>query len=355
MKEQVIIDILSKGILAPSADNLQPWLFKIHNNRVDLFLDQHRIQNFCDEGLLVPYLSVGAILENMRVQAAEFGYQPSPAYLPTPADPLHVVSIQFNETIQRRHPHAEALEKRVTNRKFYDPSRNISPALYAQLERLVDQEHEFKLLWILNQGASYKKLTCLIAEADELRFEIERLHREFITTLRFDSRSTEQTRDGIDLRTLETGPGGVPLFKTIRSWLRLKSLNAIGMSKLFNLYAQLQMRSAQATGLLIAKSNKPLDYLRGGEVMERLWHEITLKGLALQPMEGLPIFIINLNLTGGKNLAPKQKKKLEELKSEFYSLFGINDRNGLILLFRMGYAPPPSAHSLRRPIESFLI
>ena len=98
-----------------------------------------------------------------------------------------------------------------------------------------------------------------------------------------------------------------------------------------------------------------MDFILGGEVMEKLWHEITLQDLSIQPMEALPIFILNFNLTGGRNFPDDQKKQLRNLKRDFLSLLQLDEQNGLILLFRIGYAPPPTAHSLRRPLEDFLI
>ena len=98
-----------------------------------------------------------------------------------------------------------------------------------------------------------------------------------------------------------------------------------------------------------------MDFILGGEVMEKLWHEITLQDLSIQPMEALPIFILNFNLTGGRNFPDHQKKQLRSLKRDFLSLLQADEQNGLILLFRIGYAPPPTAHSLRRPLEDFLI
>ena len=355
MELSTLKKITEKGILAPSADNLQPWLFKIGDSEVDLFLDKKYTNNFCDENYLIPYLSMGAVIENMRVAAAEWRLELSASYFPARDNPLHVALLAFRETTPKNHPHFKALDERTTNRKFYNLARKIEPTTYAQLNRVVDQEKGFKLLWIKNQDVAYKKLTRLIGSADQLRFEIERLHKELIATLRFNQEEVEKTKDGLDLKTFETGWAGSLLFSSLRSWACLKSLNHIGMSRLFNFYAQLQMSSSQAVGLLVSKTNRPIDYVRGGELMERLWHEITLLKLSLQPIEALPVFIINLNLTDSRDLSDKQKKKLKELKSAFYSLFEIDDRNGLILLFRMGYAPPPSARSLRKPLREFLV
>jgi len=355
MKTEELYTILRKGILAPSADNLQPWKFKLFNNQVDLFLDPERVKNFCDEGLLVPYLSTGAVIENIRVATTQTGYELSTSYLPIKTNPLWVASLRFSEVKKENHPHFENLSKRVTNRKFYKVSQKIDLFIYSKLSNIVESKEGFKLLWLKKDQPAYSKLSRLLGKADQLRFENERLHKELIETLRFNRQAAEKTKDGLDLRTFEAGPGGNLLFKLAQSWQRLKFLNAFGMSRLFNFYTWLQMYTSQAAGLIVAKSHEPVNYIVGGEVMEKTWHELTGFGLSIQPMEALPIFIINSNLTGDHNFDPKQRKKIEELKQKFLPLFGITNQSGLIFLFRIGYAEPATTHSLRRPLEDFLL
>lgn len=355
MEKTDLYHIIAKGILAPSADNLQPWKFRLEKDQVDLFLDLARIKNFCDEGYLIPYLSAGAVIENMRVTAAQQGYRLSVAYFPIKSEPLFVASIRFSSVPEKGHPHYNALDKRGTNRKFYQMSRKISISTYTKLAELVGSEKDFKLLWVKKEMAAYSKLCHLVGRADQLRFENRQLHQELMETIRFNSIETQKTKDGIDFKTLEIGLGGSFLFKLIVSWKWMKFLNTLGMSSLFNLYAQFAVQSAQAIGLLIAKSNGPIDYLHGGEIMEKLWHEITLQGLSIQPMEALPIFILNFNLTSGRNFTDCQKRQLKNLKRRFLSILQIEEQSGLILLFRIGYAPPPTARSLRRPLEDFLV
>ncbi|MBI4358220.1 MAG: hypothetical protein HY584_02880 [Candidatus Omnitrophica bacterium] len=355
MKSEELHAILQKGILAPSADNLQPWKFKLAQDHVDLFLDPQRVKNFCDEGLFAPYLSAGALIENIRVASSYTGYWPSPSYFPLKSDPLFVASIFFSPITQKGHAHYAVLEKRNTNRRFYDASRKVDRSIFTKLDKIVESEKGFKLHWFRKNEPSYKKLSRLVGAADQLRFESERLHEEFVQILRLNQSDAQKTSDGLDVKTLEAGPGAPLLFHLLSSWKRLSFLNLFGMSRLFNCYAQLQMWSAQAAGLIVAPSHEPIHYVQGGEVMQKMWHEATVEGLSVQPMEALPIFIDNLNLTEGRDFTASQRARLERLKSEFLSLVGINEQNGLILLFRIGYSRQPSARSLRRPLEEFVL
>ena len=387
--------ILEKGILAPSADNLQPWKFCIRQPEtekgpgpesgpgpfsVDLFIDESRSKSFCDAGYLAPYISAGAVIENMRVAAQGVNCEVDVEYLPKPSHAPYVARIRFRKKAgeSQPHAHAQALESRITNRKFYHPRQEINPAAFRNLEAIVDPTGSdpavvrqrtnppglrrrgqapsgFRLLWMKRQNPIYPRLARLIGEADQLRFEVERLHEELMEIMRLDPARAGELKDGLDLRTLETGPGGYLLFKIISSWKRLSVANFFGFSRTMKFLSERQMLSSGAAGLLVAPTQEPADFIRGGELMERLWHAITVDGLFIQPMEAIPIFILNFQRTGGADFRPIQRWKVEDMKKRFFRFFGVTDKNGLILFFRMGRASPPSVKSIRRPLESFLI
>lgn len=413
MNQETLKAILAKGILAPSADNLQPWKFVIrakpvagavpfrhrderdpsavmtrppkagevipglgtgsviseiasgaahHCNdeagsaaEVEFWLDESRLHAFCDTGYLMPYVSAGAVVENLRVAASQYGYRMAVELLPHPEEPLLAASLRFERARLAPDPHGAVLDRRCTNRKFYRPRQKLPPHTYERLKTCLTEEYSgFKIIWMERDHPDYDRLASLVGEADQLRFETARLHQELFAILRRHPREAERENDGLDLRTLEAGPLGRALFGLLKSWRRQRVLNAFGMSYLFNLYARLQMHTARAACLVAAPSSDARDYLRGGALMEKLWHEMTLLGLAVQPMEALPIFIVNYLLNGAPDLKGRQRKTLERLKNEFYSLFRLSDEQGLIMLFRIGLAPPPRVRSRRRFVESFL-
>ena len=97
MKPEILLKILEKGVLAPSADNLQPWLFRLREGGVDLWIDLPRADSFAGTGLLMPYVESGAVIENVRVAAAEAGYNLKVNYLPEPSKKDFVASLFFEE------------------------------------------------------------------------------------------------------------------------------------------------------------------------------------------------------------------------------------------------------------------
>lgn len=346
--------ILEEGILAPSADNMQPWKFQIRGDQVDLYLDREEWAPFVDRANQSLYTSAGAVIENMRVAAAQLGHCIHPSYFPDPSHQTLVATLRFESIREKGHRHYSVLDQRVTNRKFYDGRRKIHHSTYQKLGELAAQA-EFHLLWVKKEEPAYSKLARLIGKSDQLRFENQRIHEAFIETVRFDDAETQRLRDGLNPKTFEVGPAGTLLFQWIKTWARLRILNYLGMSRGFNFYARLQVQTSQALGLMVQDNQRPIDYVRGGEIMERVWHEITCQGLAIQPMMALPIFITDQVHNQGLSFHPPQRMKLEAMKREFYSIFQIREENGLTFLFRIGYAKPPSARSLRRPLDSFLV
>lgn len=354
IRPETLREILAKAVLAPSADNLQPWCFRIRTEGIDFYFRKELLNNFCDTGYLAPYISAGAVIENFRLAAAAKGLKVSISFLPDPDNPLKVASLTLAPCDSEIHPHFEALEKRVTNRRFYLRSKALPGGSLERLTRAIEGSG-CRLLWKQRSDTDYARLSRIVGDADQLRFESKRLHREFFSILRYDEDEIHETEDGLDVRTLESGPAGGLTFRLLSSWNRMTLLNRFGMSKILNRYARMQMMSSQAAGLLIGENQDRTAYLNGGAQMQRIWHEATLSGLSLQPMEALPIFILNQQMEGLRDFPRAQKDRLLRLKREFFELFRMTDEKALLFFFRIGFSRPPSARSLRRDVESFIL
>lgn len=355
MQREEILKIIEKGILAPSGDNLQPWKFRLHDNAIDLFLHITHPQHFFEIGNRAFYISCGAVIENMRIAAAHMGYDTSVTYFPESDRSLWIAHLKWCPSRTKEHPLFDAISQRTTNRKFYKIYGTINDSIFKTLEREITFEKGYRLIWLKNSDPQYGSLAKIVGKVDQIRFEHPVIYEEFLQLLRMSKKEVERTRDGLDLQTLEAGPVGSLLFRLIRNSRRLQWINHLGMSCSFNAYAQLQMYSSNAAGMIIGPGREPLDFVRGGEIVERTWLELTRENIAMQPMSAPGIFILHLQLIGGRLFTIAQKAKMEKIRRDFFSIFGVDDHEGLILLFRIGQAGPPTARSLRRPVESFLL
>jgi sulfur-carrier protein adenylyltransferase/sulfurtransferase len=343
MDRRVLNDILAKGILAPSADNRQPWLFSVNGGKVDLRLDPARCTGFASHGLRMPYVSAGAVIENCRVAAAERGYHFDVTYFPDTDKPYYVASLNFMPQPGLMHPHAAALRRRQTNRKLYRGGHFDTGTL--QRVTVKAAEAGGRLYWIPKMDPRYKEVTALMARADAIRFSTPQLQDEFADLL-----VPSGEREGLEADLLGA-PG--PVIRILADPPLLRIMNRFGAACLFSLHTVRQMRSSAAAGLLVVPGTAPLDYIKGGEAMERAWHEMVLAGMEMQPMESLPIFALNVRAGHTLALRPSHVREVEKMDKKLCNLFGVDPDQALILLFRVGHALPPARHSSRRALESF--
>jgi hypothetical protein len=345
--------ILECGILAPSGDNTQPWRFRIvSDSEIELRLfKSDNAAHFFEAGNRTLYLSCGAVIENMRVAASKFGNQLHANFFPIAQDPLLVARLQIKRSNQNKSKHLDVLPKRLTNRKFFS-KQGIPADLPLELAGLSSGAARVRLIG--NTEPGFKQLAALIGKSERIRFENKKVHTEFTPVLRFTRHESEATRDGLDVRTFEAGPLSPLIFRAGKNWGGQKALNVFGFSRQIFFYTYFLALSSDAIGFVAADSFSELDFLKGGEVVERIWHELTVKGYYLQPMESFPVFLINWQLNQLKDFSDAQKELFLTLKNEFYSLTGTEESQGLIFMFRVGRASAPKVRSLRKPLECFI-
>lgn len=353
ISRQTLESLVAKGICAPSGDNLQPWKFRLRENAIDLYIDGTRTSDLFDAGFRATYLSIGAVIENVALAASHDGYRTSVRYLPNgQAIGSPAATLTLESSNEPEDPLCRQIENRLTNRRFY-LRRAVPAQVLERLTQVGTAPGQARLI-LVSSGRRKRQLTHLIGQADQIRFENEKIHRYFFETVRFKKEEAERSRDGIDLRTLELDPLQRRVIRLVSRWERMRWLNKLGVSKSFNLYAQFQVAGSPVLGLLASEGTAPLDYLKGGRLMQRVLLKIAEEGLSVQPMMAIPIFIINLQVNGGIFFPSRQRAQLLKIKEQFFRLFDLNDKAGLILLFRLGYAPAPTARSLRRPVSDFL-
>ncbi|WP_433194707.1 hypothetical protein ACQP1G_39090 [Nocardia sp. CA-107356] len=107
------------------------------------------------------------------------------------------------------------------------------------------------------------------------------------------------------------------------------------------------MASAAAVGLLTEFGLSRESYLRGGRARQRMWLTATTKGIALQPMIRCPTFSPDSSAAGA-TVCPGMSRP------NFSSCGTAIDGSTEVLLFRLACARPPTARSLRRPLDQVL-
>lgn len=346
--------LVRAAVLAPSPDNNQPWRFAAQAGRLLVYLDPSRALP-SDVHSMFDLIGLGAAIENACIAARQAGLQPQVDLPAAPSSPDEAATgprLAATITLQpggQPDPLFDCLASRCTCRKPF----STRPVADRSLQAMADAAAQFpevRLDWIVQRRA-IRSLAWLIAASDRIRFEYEPFHNELCRQLRFSAEEADETRDGLDLRTLELPPGAGLLLRFLRPWRRMKWVHRLGLGRLLTLPSAMAVVRSGAIGVLSVPQPTFEQFLRGGRAMERTWLSAQAEGLSLQPLGSLPIFFAHAQLLDGQKLSPRHTQRIRTLIERFGQLLPAAHDRVLLLLFRLGYSAPPRFRSLRREAE----
>ena len=344
--------LIEAAILAPTPDNNQPWCFAVRDERLLIFLDPARTLP-SDVNSMFDLVGLGAAIENACIAARQAGYQPNVEVVDCPAEVLKdparpVASIAFTPGGQPDplHPY---LATRCTCRRLYS-TKPVPAESLAQLAAAAEQAGPVRIDWVTDRS-QISELARLLATSDLIRFQYEPFHDELFRQLRFTTQEAEQTRDGLDLRTLELPPGVGWLLHKLQPWKRMRKVHQLGLGPLLTMPSALAVRRSGAVGLLSVIEAKMEPFLKGGVAFERLWLTATSLNLALQPLGSLPIFLAHWQQLGGSRLSSAHLARVQHLADRLRTLLPDVREGVLQIMFRIGESHCPKCRSLRRRVE----
>jgi nitroreductase len=344
--------LVAAGIQAPSGDNSQPWQFRWRGAGLEIAVDAARAHTFFDVDGVASLISVGAVVANIELAAATRGWRSSITWLPAGEERGPAARLTFDPAPAAGAELAAAIPRRCVNRR--PCGRRPLPADWLTEQAQQAGRHGTALTWITD-GTARHRVSQIVRLADWVRFTHPRVHADFMAELRFTRQEAEESRDGLAIPTLESGPLAGPALRFLRPWPRTASLNRLGLYRALTTPTVRLVRTAPAVGLLSTARDTPLAYLAGGVAMQRLWLAATAAGIAFQPVTVATLFVRRWLRHGPGDFEPRHLPWLREAWDKMRTLFPVTEESGLVMLLRVGYAKPPRARSLRRPVESFLV
>jgi tRNA A37 threonylcarbamoyladenosine dehydratase/nitroreductase len=341
--------VVAHGLLAPSGGNAQPWRFVWKDGHLLAYLDTRRPQLLLDFAYRASYLAFGAVAENMDLAARDLGLRADIEPFPQPDNPLLVfrLGLKQDPSVTPEPELFEQIRLRVTNRRL------------GQRQPLADQERNALVsaaqfwnadLTLLTAPGLLDGVAVLLGRADRIRFLTEQLHRELMTEMRWTPSEVAATRDGLDISTLELSAADRAALEILANWPTLAYLRRIGGGQALEQPSRNAVAAASAVGLLTAREDGLRGWVQGGRAVQRVWLTASARGLALQPMTVLPYLFAGAE-HGGGGLAAAPRRNLAELRREYLRYFPVPAGHAEVMLFRLARAEPPTARSLRRPIE----
>lgn len=334
-----------------SGGNCQPWTFAWQGGKLVLVHDVARSESFLDVDHRASYLAFGSVVENLVLAAPAMGLTARVSVFPDLRDPRRVADVELRPAQSPVDPLLRHVPDRVTNRRF-DARRPFDPVHRDRMSAAA-AEHGCRISW-LEDPAALEAVAGVLGRADRVRMLSRAMHGDMMHEMRWTLEDVERTRDGIDVATLELTPSDLAGMRMISSWPVMRMVGMVGGGAGLERPTRKAIGGSSAVGLLTVDGVGAASFVRAGRALHRVWLTATANGVALQPMTTLTYLFHRLVHVGAVGLSEAEIRELRDLRRLYAELFPVQPDRGEPMLFRVGYAPPPTARSLRRPIDDVL-
>jgi len=350
--EGEIRSIVEHAVLAPSAGNCQPWRFVFHDGALDCMIDPGRT-SILDFQRLASHLAIGAAVENIVLAAAGHGREVEVTPIPEPGNRDLACRISFARSrgSSGRPDLLDQVPLRATNRKAYERTplgRDDIGALAGAAESAGAR------LEVLTGREDLDEMGSVLGQVDRLELTCEATHGAMFAELRWTTREVEETRDGIDIATMDFTAADAAALRVLSSWPAMRMLGSIGGGRALEKAARRAVAASPAMGLVTIEGAGPERYLLGGRAVQRMWLAATARGVAVHPWTGICYLLARLEGGGADIFSEAQAREIGKLGGRCRGLFGVRGGWTDLLLFRLGRAGAPRVRSLRRRIDDVL-
>lgn len=355
LPDDLFIELVQAGALAPSAGNMQPWRFMAHGDAVLVVHHTPSSASVWDPDHLIAHIALGTCVENIVLQAERSGHRTEVVASPLPGVPELAAAIRVimnGGGGSDVHELADLIGKRCTDRTLRPSEPSLLPGVKRSMEAIRAipgcEGH------LLEDRSLMQELGGICGEVEKLRVLNPIGHREFFQhELRWTTGEAERTRDGLDIATLEMRESDVVGLRIASDPATMALVDQWQAGKGFERFSQLALDAATAVVLVSVEGNEPKDRLLGGRAVERFWLAANKASLSVHPISA-PIFLAHAARVGGPGIRPKEIEALHHLEERFRRVWALGDR---IPLFMMRISPggTPSARALRKPLTELIL
>jgi nitroreductase len=277
--------LVRAAILAASPHNTQPWLFKVTNSTIELYIDARRNVGALDPYLREEHIGMGCALENLMLAAPANSYAATATLMPgqltpIPADPEPqlVARVDLAPGQRQEGELYNAIPHRHTNRGAYDPQKPVAADFIEALSHLPGDDAEVKFFLFTAEGER-KKIVQISAAANSEIYSDPEVQKGSERWIRTQWNAVQKYRDGLTIDAIGLPPIGDAIAKMMPVWMLEWAASRTpkdGYSK--------RMLSAPLIGFIAVRDRyERSQCLRVGRVWQRAHLLATARGLVGRP------------------------------------------------------------------------
>lgn len=334
-----LLRLVKASILAANAHNTQPWLYRLHEQGIDMYADISRNIGTMDPLLREMNISLGCAIENLIISAKAYGYHVKETLFPGTFDSIHIANIALTEGAPPEPSELfHAIGKRHTNRASYDRNKQVEPAVLQEMERLGENLRDVRIAWF-GDSSQKNEMGQLIIRATEAIVSDNVQAGDSHKWYRQDWDEIQRHKDGTTMDA--TGNNAMTRFfgKLLPITEQTSNKYWLKMSK------EIHVPTASVFGtILVRNQSDRVQLLQAGKLWQRMHLWSAAHGLAMQPLN-----------------QPHERRD-RELQLGIEPVFGnalanLTASPGYegVFTFRMGYPTGKGLVSPRRSAEEVLL
>ena len=356
----VVDQILDLARWAPSGDNTQPWRFEIAaEDHVIVRAFDTREHCVYDLTGHASQISVGAMLETMRIAAAARGYEARVTRRPDAPDthPIFDVLLRAEAVSTSDQSGAAALAGVIESRSVQRRPLQLTPLKPEQKAALAASIGDRFELRFIESAAARLRLASLLYSSAWLRLTMKEAYDVHARVIEWGARFSD---DKIPAAAVGLDPVTTKLMAWVmQDWRRVVFFNRF-LAGTFAPRLQLDFFPAVACAahIVILARDVPRgmdEYVEVGSAVQRLWLTATALGLQHQP-ELTPLIFAGYAREGRRFSADmRMAPAAQRISRRFEAILGGDAASRAVWMGRMGKGKPAKARSLRLPLERLIV
>jgi len=335
--------LVRAAILAASPHNPQPWLFKVGDSSIDLYLAPRRFPGALDPYLREEHIEMGCALENLMLAATTNGYKASATLFPAQllsassyADPELVARVALAPGPKQQSELYDAIPRRHTNRSPYD-LRPLPTDFVEAIQNVASDETDVKA-FVFAETADCNRIVDMISTANDIVYADPQVEQGSSPWVRLQWSYVQKFRDGLILDEFDESPSTV----AIRKFTGVQLGRFAVKHRLLRVesYAEL-LRATPLFGVIAVRDRYDrAQSLRTGRIWQRTHLLATARGVAGRPVNEVVELIDH----------QRWQKQEPQAQAALFDLIGDKTWQPTFR-FRLGYPVRQVSPSPRRPVN----